>query len=244
MQSSRTASARNGRTSAMRLGGMCAAALLTLSGCGFLRSEPAAETPAPPPPAPPTTSTPPPPPPRPYELSMSDVEPCGLLTAAQRGQLGFDRDPLADTEGGFGDAPTCSFRNTTAKVGARLSLITTESMSVWTDDTAQVQATPVVVHGFPALVIKTPDLDLSCNVAVDVAEGQHLDVLYRDDGGQPAPPLDALCEGAQLVAENAVASLADPAPETSESATTSADPTAEESTSGSSEPLMSPRPTE
>ncbi|MCX2733598.1 DUF3558 domain-containing protein [Saccharopolyspora sp. NFXS83] len=231
--------------SAGRLGGVCAAGLLALSGCGILRSEPAAETPAPAPPPPPTptSSTPPPPPPRPFELTMTDVDPCELLTEDQRGQLGFNRDPLADTEGGFGDAPTCSFRNTTAKVGARLSLITTESMSVWTDDTAQVQATPVVIHGFPALVIKTPDLDLSCNVAVDVAEGEHLDVLYRDDGGQPAPPLDALCAGAQRVAEDAVTSLADPAPETSDTSTSSED-AADPSTSESSEPLVTPRPTD
>jgi hypothetical protein len=148
-------------------------------------------------------------------MPLNDTDPCRLLTADQRAQLGFDRDPLPDSEGGFGDAPTCSFRNTTAKVGARLSLVTTEGMSVWTDDTAQVEATPVVIAGFPALIIKTPDLDLSCNVAVDVAQGQHLDVLYRDDGGQPAPPLEQLCEGAQRVAEDAVRTLASPQPESS-----------------------------
>ncbi|MFR9731075.1 DUF3558 domain-containing protein [Saccharopolyspora sp. MS10] len=244
MHSSRTAPARS-RWVPARMTGACAAGLLALSGCGLLRSEPAAETPAPlPPPPAPTSSAPPPPPPRPFELSMVDVDPCELLTADQRGQLGFNRDPLADTEGGFGDAPTCSFRNTTAKVGARLSLITTEAMDVWTDDTAQVQATPVIVHGFPALVIKTPDLDLSCNVAVDVAEGEHLDVLYRDDGGQPAPPLDALCAGARRVAEDAVASLANPAPQTSGSTTGSAEDSTASTSSDSSEPLVSPRPTE
>lgn len=108
---------------------------------------------------------------------------------------------------GLGEAATCSYRNTTAKIGARISLITTESIGVWTDDTAQVEATPVVTGGFPALIIKTPGLNLSCNVAVDVAGGQHLDVLYRDDGAQPAPPLDQLCAGAERVAEEALAGL-------------------------------------
>lgn len=146
---------------------------------------------------------------------MQDIRACDLLTSDQRSQLGFDRDPLPDTEVGFDDAPTCSYRNTTAKVGARLSLITTEGMDVWTDDTAQVEATPIAVAGFPGLIIKTPDLDRSCNVEVDVAEGQHLDVLYRDDGGQPPTPLDSLCDGAERVAESTVTSLAHPAPETS-----------------------------
>jgi len=214
MHSSRTTTRQ--LSAAARWGGLVAAGTFALTGCGLLPSQRTAETaPPPPPPAPPAPSTPAPLPPRPFEARMDGVDPCELLTSRQRGQLGFDREPLADTEAGFGDAPTCSFRNATAKVGARLSLITTEPMSVWTDDTAQVQATPVVLAGFPALVIKTPDLDMACNVAVDVADGQHLDVLYRDDGGQPAPPLDALCAGAQRVAEDAVSSLANPAPPSS-----------------------------
>ncbi|MCI2419113.1 DUF3558 domain-containing protein [Saccharopolyspora sp. K220] len=204
-------------TEARRLSVLFTAGTLTLTGCGLWQSEPTSDTAAPPPPPPPTTSAPPPLPPRPFELGLDGVDPCTLLTPDQREQLGFDREPLPDSEAGFGDAATCSYRNTTAKVGARLALITTEGMGVWTDDTAQVEASPVVIGGFPALVIKTPGLDLSCNVAVDVAEGQHLDVLYRDDGGQPPPPVDQLCAGAQRVAEDAVATLA--APETSSAET-------------------------
>ncbi|MEV0702087.1 DUF3558 domain-containing protein [Saccharopolyspora sp. NPDC050389] len=200
-------------TGAWRLSALLAAGALTLAGCGLWQSEPTSDTRAPLPPPMPTTSAPPPLPPRPFELALDGVDPCELLTADQRNQLGFDREPLPGSEAGFGDAATCSYRNTTAKVGARLALITTESMGVWTDDTAQVESSPVVIGGFPALVIKTPGLDLSCNVAVDVAELQHLDVLYRDDGGQPPSPVDQLCAGAQRVAEDALASLA--APETS-----------------------------
>jgi hypothetical protein len=208
--------------------GVLLVATLAAGGCGFLKTENAADTtaPPPPPPPPPTSSAPPPLPPRPFAAPLDGVDPCKLLTADQRSQLGFDREPLADTEGGFGDAPTCSFRNSGAKVGARLSLVTAESMNVWTDDTAQVEATPVVVAGFPGLVIKTPDLDLSCNVAVDVADGQHLDVLFRDDGAQPPAPLDQLCRGAQRVADNAVTSLIHPESRSSEPPTSSSVPSA------------------
>ncbi|MDI2032173.1 DUF3558 domain-containing protein [Saccharopolyspora sp. TS4A08] len=210
MHSSRFSGAR-------RLSALLALGALALTGCGVWQSAPTAGTtpPAPPPPAP-VTSAPPSPPPRPFDLGLDGVDPCGLLTADQRNQLGFDREPLPDSDAGFGNAATCSYRNTTAKVGARLALITTEGMGVWTDDTAQVEASPVQVADFPALVIKTPGLDLSCNVAVDVADGQHLDVLYRDDGGQPPPPVDQLCAGAQRVAEEAVRTLANPPASTSE----------------------------
>ncbi|MGP4015605.1 DUF3558 domain-containing protein [Saccharopolyspora sp. 5N708] len=211
-------------TEARRLGVLLTAGTLSLTGCGLWQSEPASDTAAPPPPPLPTTSAPPPLPPRPFELGLDGVDPCELLTADQREQLGFDRDPLPDSEAGFGDAATCSYRNTTAKVGARLALITTEGMGVWTDDTAQVEASPVVIGGFPALVIKTPGLDLSCNVAVDVATGQHLDVLYRDDGGQPPPPVDQLCAGAQRVAEDALATLAAPETSSAETSQSSSEP--------------------
>ncbi|RKT85392.1 Protein of unknown function [Saccharopolyspora antimicrobica] len=209
-------------TGARRLSALLAVSTLALTGCSLWQSHPTADTAAPPPMPLPTTSTPPPPPSRPYELGLDGVSACSLLTTSQRNQLGFDRDPMPDSEAGFGNAATCSYRNTTAKVGARLALITTEGMGVWTDDTAQVEATQVMVGEFPALVIKTPGLNLSCNVAVDVAEGQHLDVLYRDDGAQPPSPVDQLCAGAQRVAEDAVATLADPG--TSETRTPTSQP--------------------
>lgn len=215
------------RIAGRRLVGALSAAAVVLTGCGLAESEKTAGTAPPSAPPPITTSTPPPPPPRPFEVPLDEIDPCDLITPEQRGQLGFDRDPLPNAEGGFGDADACSYRNTQGKVGARLALITTEGMGVWTDDTAQVEATPVVISGFPALVIKTPDLNLSCNVAVDVAEGQHIDVLFRDDGGQPAPPLDQLCAGAQRVAEDAMDTLLHPEPETSSSETTSEQPPSE-----------------
>lgn len=209
--------------------GVLAAGLVLLTGCGAGQSEQQLQEPPQPPPPPPapTTSAPPEPPPRPFEIRLDGVDPCELLSAEQRAQLGFDRDPTPDSEAGFGNAATCSYRNTSGKVGARLALVTTEGMGVWTDDTAQVEATPKTINGFPALVIKTPGLDLSCNVAVDVAEGQHLDVLYRDDGGQPPPPVDQLCAGAERVAEEVLKTMT--APETSSEVpeTSSSTPTAE-----------------
>lgn len=194
-----------------RIGGFLAAGMVLFTGCGLLDSEQTART-EPTPSPPPTTapgSSAPPPPSRPTEVPLTGKNPCDLLTIDQRAQLGFDREPTPGLDEGFADAATCSYRNTTAKTGARLALIDTEGIGVWTSDTAQVDAKRTTIHDFPALTIKTPGLEESCNVAVDVAEGQHLDVLYRDDGGEPAPPVDDLCVGAQHVAAEVVRTLPD-----------------------------------
>jgi hypothetical protein len=189
-----------------QMGGILAAGMFTLSGCGLIQPETAVNT-SPSAGAPPPSSAPPPLPPRPFEMPLDHTDPCQVLTPDQRGQLGFDRGPMPDSEPGFGHAATCSFRDSQAKVATRLALVTDTGMDVWTDDTAQVDATPRVLGGFPALVVKTPKLDTACNVEVDVADGQQLDVLYRDDGAKPPAPLDQLCAGAQRVAEESVTSL-------------------------------------
>lgn len=145
--------------------------------------------------------------PRPHEVDLTDVDPCTILTEAQRIQLGFDRPPQSGVEDGFGDAATCSLRNSASRIGTRIALVTIEGVGVWTDDTAQVDVEHVQVVDFPALVVRTPMVDTVCNVEVDVAEGQFLDVLYRDDGSEPPLPQDQLCAGAQRIAEVSMESL-------------------------------------
>jgi hypothetical protein len=46
-----------------------------------------------------------------------------------------------------------------------------------------------------------------CNVEVDAADNEFLDVMFRDGGNTPPIPQDALCQGAQQVADDAVSSL-------------------------------------
>lgn len=187
--------------------------VLAVSGCSTSPTENTART-LPPPPEPvahpPARS--PQLPPRPREIPLESVDPCALLSPAQRSQLGLDRGPTPGSEKGFGDAATCSFRNTRANVATRLALVTIEGVDVWTSDTAQVRATPTTVAGFPALVVRTPGMELACNVAIDVARGQHVDVLYRDDGAEPPAPREQLCAGATRVAEAVVTGLTGAAP--------------------------------
>lgn len=154
-----------------------------------------------------TTTTMAPLPPRPREIPLDGVDPCGILSPAQRVQLSLDNPPSAYVEGSFGDARACTMRSNISGNVVRLALVTVQGVNVWLDENAQVEAKLTMVGGFPALTVRTPGLDQLCNVEVDVAEGQFLDVMFRDGGNATKATQDALCLGAQRAAEAALSSL-------------------------------------
>ncbi|MBB5955095.1 hypothetical protein FHS29_001665 [Saccharothrix tamanrassetensis] len=157
-----------------------------------------------------TTTTPPPLPPRPQEIPLDQVDPCAVLSADQRTQLSLDNPPSAYVEPAFGNAKACTIRSNISGNVVRLALVTVEGIGVWLSENAQVDARPTTVAGFPALTVRTPGLDEVCNVEVDVAEGQFLDVMFRDGGNKTKVKQDILCQGAQRAAEAAVAGLLQP----------------------------------
>ncbi|GGM66003.1 hypothetical protein GCM10012275_40730 [Longimycelium tulufanense] len=159
-------------------------------------------------PAPLPTTTKPGLPERPRELPLDMVDPCSLLTPRQRAELGLDGPPKPYTDSRFSHARACSMRDNHRGVATRLALVTDQGIEVWLDGTAQVEAKPIQVAGFPALEVRTPGQDTFCNVEVDVADAQFLDILLRDGGNQHVPPLDTLCAGAREIAEEAVSTLA------------------------------------
>ncbi|RKT57541.1 DUF3558 domain-containing protein [Saccharothrix australiensis] len=146
-------------------------------------------------------------PPRPRELRLDDVDPCAVLSAEQRTQLSLDNPPGAYVEPGFGNARACTMRSNISGNVVRLALVTVEGVGVWLSENAQVDARSTAVAGFPALIVRTPGLEEMCTVEVDVAEGQFLDVMFRDGGNKARMKQDFLCEGAQRTAEAAVAGL-------------------------------------
>jgi hypothetical protein len=156
---------------------------------------------------PPPTTPPPSLPARPAELPLTGLDPCTILTPTQRDQLDLDGPPDGYTDTEFDQAKACSIRGLESGAVARLALVTDMGVDVWLSDTAQVQATPITVTGWPALLVRTPGLTDACNVEVDTATGQFLDVLYRDGGNNPPIAQDQLCQGAQKVAAAAVTSL-------------------------------------
>lgn len=146
-------------------------------------------------------------PPRPRAVPLDKVDPCAVLTADQRTALSLDNPPSAYTEPSFGGAKACTIRSTTSGNVARLALVLVSGADVWLSDNAQVEYSLSSIEGFPAITVRTPDVQDVCNVEIDVAEGQFLDVMFRDGGNSTAAQQDHLCLGAQRVAEAAMASL-------------------------------------
>ncbi|MEU4767905.1 DUF3558 domain-containing protein [Actinosynnema sp. NPDC023794] len=146
-------------------------------------------------------------PPRPRELRLDDVDPCAVLSPEQRIALSLDNPPSAYVEASFGNAKACTMRSNISGNVVRLALVTVEGVGVWLSENAQVHAEQTAVAGFPGLTVRTPGMDNVCNVEVDVAEGQFLDVMFRDGGNERAAKQDTLCQGAQRAAEAAVAGL-------------------------------------
>lgn len=158
-------------------------------------------------PLPATTTTAPSLPPRPREVPLDDVDPCAVLTPEQRTALSLDNPPSPYLETTFGNAKACTMRSNISGNVVRLALVVVEGARIWLTEDAQVDAELTLVAGFPALVVRTPSMDDVCNVEVDVADGQFLDVMFRDGGNATKLGQDVLCLGAQRAAEAAMASL-------------------------------------
>ncbi|WP_086660912.1 DUF3558 domain-containing protein [Lentzea kentuckyensis] len=177
-----------------------------LAGCTAAPEQSSLTTPPPPP-----SSTPSPSrmdfPQRPRDVPLDAVEPCAILSPDQLTSLSLDNPPSAYLESSFGNAKACTIRSTTSGNVARLALVLVSGADVWLSENAQVEYTVGSIEGFPAITVRTPDLHDVCNVEIDVADGQFLDVMFRDGGNSTAVQQDHLCLGAQRVAEAAMASL-------------------------------------
>ncbi|GLY52914.1 DUF3558 domain-containing protein [Lentzea sp. NBRC 102530] len=180
--------------------------VLVLAGCTAPPEQSSLTTPPPPPPSPTTTSQMDFPQ-RPRAVPLDAVEPCGILSPDQLTALSLDNPPSAYVEPSFGGARACTIRSTTSGNVARLALVTVSGADVWLSENAQVDYTVGVIEGFAAITVRTPDVHDVCNVEIDVADGQFLDVMFRDGGNSSAVQQDHLCLGAQRVAEAAMASL-------------------------------------
>ncbi|MDT7785410.1 MAG: hypothetical protein QOF58_3829, partial [Pseudonocardiales bacterium] len=178
---------------------------VALAGCTAAPAPSALDSPPPPPP--PTSSQQMDFPQRPRAVPLDGLDPCAVLTPEQRTSLSLDNPPSAYVEKSFGDAKACTMRSTTSGNVARLALVLASGADVWLSENAQVEYAVSSIEGFAAITVRTPDLDDVCNVEIDVADGQFLDVMFRDGGNSTAVQQDHLCLGAQRVAEAAMASL-------------------------------------
>jgi hypothetical protein len=181
----------------MRPALLLVAALLT-AGC---------TTPATGPPATATSA----PPPRPREVRLDGIDPCSLLTAEQRADLGLTSDPhfsLTRVELFNGDVPTCTVHSqgpSSTVIG--FGIVTTVGIERWQDSRLNAQIRAVDVAGFPAVVAVPINSKSYCGVEVDVAAGQLLDVQALDGGGTAPGSQDTLCARALQSAAAAMQTL-------------------------------------
>ena len=151
-------------------------------------------------------------PPRPKEVRLDGVDPCSLLTAEQRRELGFESAPRNGTIAASalyrGDVPICTMRGFTGQAtSVGIGMVTTAGIDLWTTGALDADITPATVRGFPAVVAVPRRFTEYCSVDVDVAPGQLIDVQLGDGGNRPRIPQHDLCSRAVQTAEAAVASL-------------------------------------
>lgn len=150
-------------------------------------------------------------PPRPREVRLDDLDPCTLLTAEQRAELGLDREPLLDVgQSGLygGVTQLCSIRRLdrpSYALGVELSV--TSGVEVFLQPGIRAEVAPIDVSGFSALEVRSTEFRDTCYVAVDVAPGQLVDVAVRNGGATPVAPQDRLCERARQAADLVMTTL-------------------------------------
>lgn len=140
---------------------------------------------------------------------MDGIDPCALLNAAQRGELGIEHAQRDDNSDELGSA-ACLWDNNggnpdnswvarvIVKRGADYALASTSAVQV------------VSVGGFSAVQTAAPyqDPNTNCVVVVDVAQGQSLGVQYMNSrGNYPGINHDVACQLDRKVAELMVQNL-------------------------------------
>lgn len=149
-------------------------------------------------------------PPRPREVRLDGLDPCTLLTVEQRRELELDQPPRqldARTDLYKGVVRLCSIGSQQPRaVSLSVTLSVTAGIEVLAVPRPNVSFTLIDVQGFPAL-LGVPDDPSLCNVFVDVAPGQLVDIQLGDAGRKPPVPQPDLCVGAKHGADLAVASL-------------------------------------
>jgi hypothetical protein len=151
-------------------------------------------------------------PPRPRDVRVDGVDPCSLLTPAQRKELGLDGRPVsgADKSELYNGAvvPLCSIvGNEPRAIIIGVSVVTSAGMDLWTSGKLSATVRSMQVEGFPAVEAVPTRFSDFCSVIVDVAPGELLDVQAGDGGRKPALPQDELCTAAQQAAGVAMGTL-------------------------------------
>jgi Protein of unknown function (DUF3558) len=145
-------------------------------------------------------------------VRVDGVDPCSLLTPAQRKELGLDGRPVSGADKSElyngGVVPLCSIHgNEPRAIIIGVSVVTSAGIDMWTSGKLAADVRPHDVRGFPAVVAIPTRFTDFCSVIVDVAPGELLDIQAGDGGRTPPLSQDTLCVAAQQAAGVAMGTL-------------------------------------
>lgn len=147
-------------------------------------------------------------PPRPAVVPVDGVDPCGLLTEAQRSQFGVGAGQPSSTDyGGPNKGPSCAWLSLTPPPDYGYSARAVLNRGV---DAVHSQEPPRVVDGFAAVTTGTIGTDpaIYCQIFLDLAPGKALTVTYDNDGHDiPGMNHQLACDKAQQAAALMLANL-------------------------------------
>jgi hypothetical protein len=145
---------------------------------------------------------------RPSELTVDDVSPCDLLTEDQRAELGLTGEQISEFSSTWGN-DTCKTRDVDKVLSASVTAVSNDGIDVfYLGRFTNMQYQTTDVQGFPALYYRFDNVEHACYLAVDIADGQLLDIAFgATDPDSSDASLDEMCATAHRVTEAAVDTL-------------------------------------
>jgi hypothetical protein len=148
---------------------------------------------------------------RPREIRIDGVDPCSLLTEQQRAELGLDGRPRFDNSPSLlfpGNVPMCVTSGFEPRaIAVSVGLVTTVGIEFISTGRLAADLEQTATAGFPAIVARPTTYTQFCNVFVDVAPGQLVDVQALDGGRRPPIPQEQLCRDAERAATEVLETL-------------------------------------
>jgi hypothetical protein len=143
---------------------------------------------------------------RPKALNVKGVDPCALVTDAQKQQLVITRTPQkSKSSTAYPGVELCSISAQDFSFGVSFVATDTQGIDRYANGRVKGEVTPVQVAGYPAYLAKPPaPLDNTCFLGIDVSDGQIVDIQVRSDEGIPR---EQLCQKVQTVGQAVITTL-------------------------------------
>jgi hypothetical protein len=146
-------------------------------------------------------------PPRPRTLPLTGIDPCALLTSAQRTTLGVDPGVEGQPDVNWHD-PQCGFQlvNPGTLPSYNVQTVTSTGIQFWLNPLLANNTKPVSIAGFPAVDVTSKAAAANgCQTVVSVADGQML--IVQLDFPPTGLTATQSCTDTDKVAAAAVATL-------------------------------------